>query len=140
MIQIVNNDGSYTFPNQWQTSFANYYLQVVGCMDKFSKSAYGKEIMGHTEVQNEYDKMNNIHYLAMYMMFMVEDIQMDVNNGIALTTEEYVEKYKLECIRKAIQCTGCSVEIALGNLDTLCSAGFQMCGLITDLVNYFKCP
>jgi hypothetical protein len=140
MIQIINNDGSYVFPNQWQISFANYYEQVKGCMDTFTKKAYGKEIMGHTEVQNEYDKINNIHYLGLYMAFIVEDIAMDVANGVALTTEEYVVKYKLECIRKAIQCTGCSVEIAIGTLDTLCTAGFDMCGTIQSLVNYFKCP
>lgn len=139
MIQIINPQTPQPFPNWEQTSFADYYLGVAQCMDKFTKTAYGKEIMGHTEVQNEYDKINNIHYLALYLMFIKEDMDMDVENGVVQPLEYYIEKYKLDCIRKAIQCTGCSVEVVLGTLNTLMNADLTYCGTIQELLNYFTC-
>jgi len=139
MIQIVNPQISPAFPSSQQQMMANYYLQLAKCMDKFSKSAYSKEVMGHIEVQKEYDKMNNIHYLAFYLMFIAEDIQMDIANGIIRTQSYYDELYKIDCIRKAIQCTGCSVEVAIDSIDTILNASLSWCGDISEMLNYFTC-
>lgn len=145
MIDNYFEDPMYPFPTELQQTLSDYYDEIRLCMDKRIKTGYAKEVMGHEEVQMEWDKVNNFHYLAVYLIFMAEDIAMDVENGDTYTVAEYAEEYQLECIRKAILCTGCNIDSALGVFgqglfasDTLRYARFDVSGTLTNLLNYFK--
>ena len=71
---------------------------------------------------------------------------MDVVNGVIKTTEEYIELYKLDCIRKNLACTGCSPDNAMAVFDlsrynqgNLASANLSYCGTLGQLITYFRC-
>lgn|SRR3990167_676696 len=127
-------------------TISSYYQTITKCSDAFIKLGYGKELMGVLGSQKEFDKLNLFHYLAFYLFFVNEDIALNVSNGITYTTEEYIEMYKLDCIRKNLACTGCNPDAAMGvwdlsryNQGSLANAKLTFCGDITELVNYFRC-
>lgn len=124
----------------------SYYDSIKKCSDAFIKLGYGKEIMGTLGYQDVFNKLNLFHYLAVYLFFINEDITNNVANGVTYTTEEYVEMYKLDCIRKGLSCTGCNPDNALSafslnksNQNNLANARLTFCGDITELTNYFTC-
>jgi len=89
-----------------------YYKIVAPLYTRLGQDAINASVFGG-DSNIAYNKINDLHYLLALLIIINEEMIQDLNNGLDRPWYDktyYIEKYDLECIRKAFWCH--KIEIA----------------------------
>jgi hypothetical protein len=97
------------FGDEVQTLTKNYYDAANDILNILFDQIYTNEIYGK-DCMEYYNRINDIHYLLLYMIIIYFKRQQDqYSDIITFEANQYYAEYEIECIRKRFKCHGMEI-------------------------------